>query len=472
MSTAVIFESDYALVADTRIPIRDVGAHGEMQIGGAFGPILRPLSYGERTRVVQRAAGSRHTIDNVCSAVLRAALVQAGECERLIAEILALALAGAERDAPSFAETALAVARAAVWSIRQINEAEADEIDRLAMALGGTAAPRADDGWHRIVFADDAAATSLAGVRHDLSERLLTRAEISPASQPAVAEDEADVALPNTPFEAPSRSGLPSDDETIPSRVASLYSDEPGAVADTQGDGDSPGMSLQLRDAGGSVHAASGDVGADASPAPRHYGEGQGMQVEGSSMQEPPLPITRTSTPQAPDTHGQSLRARAYARPHAIAGASPYSTADDLPGHSRRVTGTLERHPVNRVSYHPGGVTARVIHGEASTAVQGVGMRGESRPSDLTPPLSELHAASMAPRTVPEALTLAPSTGGQRSDAHVSFVPGVLNAKQDAAQVTERVSTLAQIEQLVGDEVADALAALLHHEADLRGIEP
>jgi hypothetical protein len=34
------------------------------------------------------------------------------------------------------------------------------------------------------------------------------------------------------------------------------------------------------------------------------------------------------------------------------------------------------------------------------------------------------------------------------------------------------VSTLAQMAQLVGDEVADTLAALLQHEADLRGIEP
>ena len=40
------------------------------------------------------------------------------------------------------------------------------------------------------------------------------------------------------------------------------------------------------------------------------------------------------------------------------------------------------------------------------------------------------------------------------------------------AQVAESLPTLAQIERLVGEEVAEALAALLHHEADLRGIDP
>ena len=237
MSTAVIFESDYTLVAGRCIPMRDVGAHGEMQIGGAFGPILRPLSYGERTRIVLRAAGSRRAIDNVSSAVLRAALVQAGECERLIAEILALALAGAELDAPTFAETALTVARAAGWGIRQINEAEADEIDRLAITLGGTATPREDDGWHRIVFADDAAATSLEGVRCDLAERLIARAEVSPASRPTVEADEADCALPTTRFEVPIRSGLPSDDrDNFPACPVTVRR-RSGATLDEQGDG-------------------------------------------------------------------------------------------------------------------------------------------------------------------------------------------------------------------------------------------
>ncbi|MBK8033220.1 MAG: hypothetical protein IPK17_27765 [Chloroflexi bacterium] len=177
MSTSVAFEPGSVLIAGSRYAIRDVGTRGEIQLGGEDGLVLRPLTYGERSRIIGRLAGAPNTVDAVGAAMLRAATVQSGAGDRSLAEILALVLAGANAEAPPYATTLLTVASAAGWSLRDIDEADAEIIDQLAMQLGA-AVDDPDDGWSRIVLVDDARATSLDEVRRELAERLITRAGV------------------------------------------------------------------------------------------------------------------------------------------------------------------------------------------------------------------------------------------------------------------------------------------------------
>lgn len=174
MRNSVVIDtaSGQALIGDTLVPVREAGSHGELQVGGPAGPVLRPLTFGERTRVVTRAAGSPAALDILCAGVLQAALLQPGEADRLVQEIVALAMAGADQDAPPFAETVLRVARTAGWELRQLYDAEAAEVDRLAVYLGGRPP---DSGWTQILFAGNA--VSLASVRQELAEQLLRRAD-------------------------------------------------------------------------------------------------------------------------------------------------------------------------------------------------------------------------------------------------------------------------------------------------------
>lgn len=161
-----------AFIGDVSIPVREAGRRGEIQVGGSGGPILRPLTFGERSRLVTRAAASPAALDIVCAGVLQAATMQPGHADRFVQEILALTLAGADQEAPGFAETVLLVAQAARWELSQLYEAEATEVDRLAIALVGFPS---DSGWTRIVFAQNE--ETLESIRRELGERLLQRGD-------------------------------------------------------------------------------------------------------------------------------------------------------------------------------------------------------------------------------------------------------------------------------------------------------
>jgi hypothetical protein len=189
--------SGQALIGNTLVPARAAGTHGELQVGDVSGPVLRPLTFSERTRLVTRAAVAPTALDSLCASVLHAATVQPGRhADRMVQEILALTLAGADQDAPVFAETVLRVARATGLELRQLYEAEAAEVDRLAMYLGG---PPADAGWTRIVFARGE--ETLESIRQELGARLLQRADafaaaitaepVTAAAPPAFAAEEA-----------------------------------------------------------------------------------------------------------------------------------------------------------------------------------------------------------------------------------------------------------------------------------------
>src|SRR5690606_3026306 len=103
-----------------------------------------------------------------------------GEADRTILEILALALAGADRPGPGLTETALRVARATGMDIVALDALDAIEVDCLAEHFDANAPSE----WRTFVLdatpATDsvrAGAPGVGAIRRHLADRLLARAE-------------------------------------------------------------------------------------------------------------------------------------------------------------------------------------------------------------------------------------------------------------------------------------------------------
>lgn len=176
--TRIIIDSLHGLawLGTVSVIIAETGSHGELQIGGAAGPILRPLTFSKRSRVLMRL-GSQATRDDTAAAVLQAATVQPGIADRAVQEILALYMAGADQDAPSFVETTLLLARGAGWGAAQLADAEAAEVDRLAIYL---AEFEREPEWNSLLLmgvpTDEGDVTNtLAAIRDELVDNLVKR---------------------------------------------------------------------------------------------------------------------------------------------------------------------------------------------------------------------------------------------------------------------------------------------------------
>ena len=188
------------------VTIAAAGSRGEIQVGGPDGPILRPLTFGERTRAVVRARTTSTPRAGVAGAILQAATAQSGVGERPVLELLALALAGAEQDAPPFTATVALLARSLGWDYARLTAAEAADVDRLAIYLAGS--PPASSSWNQLLLAhspDD----ELSGWRDALCDTLLRRAVLedradgqAPAGDAALPSS-GNASPPTTPWPAP-----------------------------------------------------------------------------------------------------------------------------------------------------------------------------------------------------------------------------------------------------------------------------
>lgn len=203
--------------AGARAPLAAAGRPGTVQVGGPGGPVLRPVTFAERSAAVAAALASTDPVDALCAALRTRATVRAGELGERMLDLVVLALAGAENEyAPSFAATAAAVVRATGARLDSVLAAPAREVDRLA----GPAATAPDDGWTRVTFGPAAP----DDLREDLARRLLRRAApeaLAPGEATSGALDHA----------AGSR---PRDDSTSSptmSRASARMGDRPAAVA-------------------------------------------------------------------------------------------------------------------------------------------------------------------------------------------------------------------------------------------------
>jgi hypothetical protein len=227
------------VLGDTRVPVADAGTRGELRIGGADGPVLRPVRFGERTRAAVWAASSAMPRDNLCAALVRAATVVEGVLDPTLRELAVLALAGAGEPHPPYSQTVLRLAQAAGWSPAQIAEAEAAEVDRLTAALTETSAGAAgettaeaiteattDGGWQRLVWEPE----PLLGLRDELADRLLTRV-VSQPSQPDTTVNEAEPIAMAGAVHGPGGPGGPGSgwfDGVVPAAAASSGERVPG----------------------------------------------------------------------------------------------------------------------------------------------------------------------------------------------------------------------------------------------------
>lgn len=196
------------------VPMTPEGAAGEWRVGGAAGPLLRPLRYGERTRLSGFSAGSAEPQASLAAAVARASTVADGVVDDTVREVAALLLSGARDTGMPFSDVLLRVGRAGGWDLSQMLDAPADEVDRLARAISGVdpqstrplSADTSGDGWNRLVFDDGRGQATLAAIRDMLADNLLARVDGTGASELPVnvaADTSVPRAQPSEPEAAP-----------------------------------------------------------------------------------------------------------------------------------------------------------------------------------------------------------------------------------------------------------------------------
>lgn len=162
------------------------GSRGEVRLGGPAGPVMRPVTFAERTVAAADALAAGLPGPSLCEALRQRATVEAGADREVPSELVdcvVLALAGADDErAPSFAETAIRVLRATRGELSSLLDAPAREVDRLAAALLGEPAE---------LPGPDTEALPVAAVRDLLAGALLFR-----AAGPAAREGAPGVLIP------------------------------------------------------------------------------------------------------------------------------------------------------------------------------------------------------------------------------------------------------------------------------------
>jgi hypothetical protein len=186
VSPAVVIDLKAGTVrlGDTAIAVVPAGPGGALRIGGPAGAVLRPVSFGDRTRAAVWAATCPAPRDALCAALLGVAQVSPGQGDPAMLELMSLVLAGAataDSALPSFVETTLLAARAGGWDPAQLAAADAAEIDRIAEHLG-----QAPSAWQSLVLSDLAgtnAATGPIELRATLADALLARVVAPPREE-------------------------------------------------------------------------------------------------------------------------------------------------------------------------------------------------------------------------------------------------------------------------------------------------
>ncbi|MGB5156373.1 hypothetical protein [Desulfobacterium sp. N47] len=162
-----------AIIGPVRVEVCAIGNKGDLRIGGEDGPVLRQITFGERTAAHINSRHAAKYADFLGATVAHMATVSPGVAERDIVEIIALHLAGAGKDAVPFAETAHVVSRAYGWSAEIIDSYPAKHIDSLCMQISGSSTP-----WRTILLAPSKE-ESLLSLKYQLAVSIFKRGNIS-----------------------------------------------------------------------------------------------------------------------------------------------------------------------------------------------------------------------------------------------------------------------------------------------------
>ncbi len=416
-----------ATIGEHQVPIRLYGAAGALQIGGDDGPVLGPLTFSERTRLVAYAAAARtpqRAVGQLIADAARSAVgLPASQQERrahadpseLITAIIAMTLAGAnEPELPAFGEAALLVAQATGWSPAQLAQADAVEVDRLAKLI----APSEDDGWTRLVF-HKAAETDLVAIHDMLAANLLVRLQPTGVMQQP-SQSTSPTAVGSSRDDSPSLAapGAPAADLSAASASPSALLTQPGVTSSG-----SPS---------GNLETAMDEAVAGQSPGT--------TALPSLSRERLSAPLVTAHQPTLPSA-APALRPRFTYRlrsdrrvlaPPAPSYQQPVPTPDTAPLQSTAVTAT------------PAAPTWPV-----SNPSRSAWLAGEAHPHALpSPTLDTLVGAAVG--------------------AHV---PGSEQRQADPAAGGQQEAVARPVSPVVLQDLIDELAARLHLEADLRGID-
>jgi hypothetical protein len=171
---ASIFSSDRltATVANIVLQLLPTGTQGAVRIV-PDGPTIRPLAFGERGRLLADSVQALDPVGLAIDLISAAATgVAAGDVSSPC-KAVALAMAGAELEAPALSITTAAAARSRGWSLESINAQPAEQVDRIALE----AQEQAQSGWNRIVFTQQAPLTDTDTVVRALAARLVNRVD-------------------------------------------------------------------------------------------------------------------------------------------------------------------------------------------------------------------------------------------------------------------------------------------------------
>ena len=165
--------------------LRPGATPGSWQLGGADGPVIAAIGFRDRSEALALAARSPQAAQVALMHLRALSLRQEGIADPQTLDLAVLDLVGAEVDdlLPSFAETALYVARDTGLGLAEIAAAPATEIDAMARAL---LPATEEDGATRIVFAA-ATERDAAGEIEARLRGLLRRAVARPAAIPVAA---------------------------------------------------------------------------------------------------------------------------------------------------------------------------------------------------------------------------------------------------------------------------------------------
>jgi hypothetical protein len=148
LTTRVVIDhgTGTAQVGATTLAIRAVGTHGAVGVGNL---VVRPLRFGERSRLVDAAATATDPARTLSRLVAEAA---AGDGRDPATNAVALHLAGAGHG-PGFATALAAVMRLLGCRPTEVLDLPALEVDQLVTRIQPERdRPPVDGGWHRIVF--------------------------------------------------------------------------------------------------------------------------------------------------------------------------------------------------------------------------------------------------------------------------------------------------------------------------------
>ena len=481
------------VLGDLALPVADAEPTGALRLLSPAGPVLRPITFGERFRLVERAAVAADPVESLCAAIMKCATVLPGEMELSAAQwnacqTLALMLAGAGIEAPSFAEAMLLVGGRAGWSYREIEEAEASRIDHLSRRLEPKL-PDPDDGWSRVVFQEEEPSGTDA-IRRDLATRLLSRFADPDAGLaeelPGVFGTEHPVVDAMTP-ERPNRSAPAFQTESIPAGDAGF--------GEVKGDG-RPAESGQygVRGKGPGVPIASpfspdetlrgvpGSEAPDVPPKRRAKVLGYTLEgwekrssdansiapsrpVGGESVSAEAQPAAPASVPEPVFTAGHET-GRGYVDRMASGGSAPASGGDsESRGNMEEMRSSSVRTLARSIAGRRDGAPGSADMARGATVLPPSPAAGETGRSGRMPGHGAVGTApGMAGGSEPAPRSWSflqegdeMESGGMAAAAPV--VAGSLGRPEESG-----VASIIM-------ELADALAELLHEEADLRGID-